>query len=48
MRGDLWVIETGGVFERWAYLIIKTMVSVLHKELEYKAEKLKIKKVGGH
>ena len=24
------------------------MVSVLHKELEYKVEKLKIKKVGGH
>ena len=48
MRGDLWVIETGGVFERGAYLIIKMMVSVLHKELEYKAEKLKIKKGGGH
>ena len=26
----------------------KTMVSVLHKELEYKVEKLKYKKVGGH
>ena len=26
----------------------KTMVSVLYKELEYKAEKLKNKKVGGH
>ena len=26
----------------------KTMVSVLHKELEYKVEKLKKKKVGGH
>ena len=24
------------------------MVSFLHKELEYKAEKLKYKKVGGH
>ena len=24
------------------------MVSVLHKELEYKAEKFKYKKVGGH
>ena len=24
------------------------MVSVLHKELEYKVEKLKNKKVGGH
>ena len=26
----------------------KTMVSVLHKELEYKVENLKYKKVGGH
>ena len=26
----------------------KTMVSVLYKELEYKVEKLKYKKVGGH
>ena len=26
----------------------ETMVSVLHKELEYKVEKLKCKKVGGH
>ena len=26
----------------------KTMVSVLHKELEYKVKKLKNKKVGGH
>ena len=26
----------------------KTMVSVLHKELEYKVEKLENKKVGGH
>ena len=26
----------------------KTMVSVLHKELEYKVEKVKYKKVGGH
>ena len=24
------------------------MVSVLHKEIEYKVEKLKYKKVGGH
>ena len=24
------------------------MVSILHKELEYKVEKLKYKKVGGH
>ena len=26
----------------------KTMVSLLHKELEYKVEKLKYEKVGGH
>ena len=26
----------------------KTVVSVLHKELEYKVEKLKYKKVGDH
>ena len=29
-------------------ILEKTMVSVLHKELEYKVEKLKYKKVGGH
>ena len=29
-------------------IIEKLMVSVLHKELEYKVEKLKNKKVGGH
>ena len=29
-------------------IIEKPMVSVLHKELEYKVEKLKNKKVGGH
>ena len=33
----------GGLFN-----LEKTMVSVLHKELEYKVEKLKYKKVGGH
>ena len=33
----------GGLFN-----LEKTMVSVLHKELEYKVEKLKNKKVGGH
>ena len=36
-----------GFFERGAYLE-KMMVSVLHKELKYKVEKLKNKKVGGH
>ena len=33
----------GGLFN-----LEKTMVLVLHKELEYKVEKLKYKKVGGH
>ena len=33
----------GGLFN-----LEKTMVSVLHNELEYKVEKLKNKKVGGH
>ena len=36
-------METGGLFN-----LEKTVVSVLHKELEYKVEKLKNKKVGGH
>ena len=40
-RGLIW--EEGGLFN-----LEKTMVSVLHKELEYKVEKLKNKKVGGH
>ena len=30
------------------FILEKTMVSVLHKKLEYKVEKLKNKKVGGH
>ena len=38
MRGGL--IETGGLTN-----LAKTMVSVLHKELEYKVEKLKNKKL---
>ena len=33
----------GGLFN-----LQKKMVSVLHKELEYKVEKLKNRKVGGH
>ena len=54
--GD-WLIETGGLFERGEgggvclFNLEKTMVSVLHKELEYKVEKPKNKKlryVGGH
>ena len=47
LRGGL--IETGGLFERESlFNLEKTMVSYLHKELEYKAEKLKYKKVVGH
>ena len=40
----------GGLLEkrRGLFNLEKTMVSVLHKELGYKVEKLKNKKVGGH
>ena len=41
--GGRGLIEIGGLFN-----IEKTMVSFLHKELEYKVEKLKYKKVWGH
>ena len=46
--GDL--IETGGLFERGGIFNLETMmVSVLHKELEYKVEKLKYEiEVLGH
>ena len=37
------LIETGCLFK-----LEKTVVSVLHKELEYKVENLKYKKVGDH
>ena len=37
------IVETGGLFNSE-----KRMVSVLHKDLEYKVDKLKHKKVGGH
>ena len=38
----------GGLFERGGLFNLEmTMVSVLHKELEYKVEKLKNKKGGG-
>ena len=41
------LIETGGIFKREGlFNLEKTTVSVLHKELEYKVEKLKYKKVG--
>ena len=38
-----------GLFERWGHVfnLQLRMVSVLHKNLEYKVEKLKYKKVGG-
>ena len=39
--GDL--LEMGGLFN-----LEKTMVSVLHKKLEQKVEKLKNKRDGGH
>ena len=40
----------GGLFKRGRGLfdLEKTMVSVLHKELEYKMDNLKYKKVGSH
>ena len=41
------LIETGGLFERGVINLEKTLVSILHKELEYKVEKLENKKVGG-
>ena len=37
------LFERGGLFN-----LEQTMVSVLHKELEYNVEKLKYKKVRGH
>ena len=44
MRG--WgLIGTGGLFERRVIYLETKMVSVLHKELEYKVEKLKYKKL---
>ena len=43
------LIETWGLFEKGGlFNLEKTMVSVLHKHLKYKVEKLKNKKVGGH
>ena len=46
-------LEEGGAYlfqsrlRRGLFNLGKTLVSVLHKELEYKVEKLKYKKVGG-
>ena len=47
------LIETGGLFKRSGrggglFTLEKTMVSVVHKELEHIAEKLKNKMVGVH
>ena len=43
------LIETGGLFEGGGlFNLEKVLVTLLHKELEYKAEKHKYKKVGGH
>ena len=43
------LIETGSLLERGSLSNSeKTMVSVLHKELEYEVEKLKYKKFLGH
>ena len=40
------MIETRGLFERGVYFnLAKTMLSVLHKELECNMEKLKYKKL---
>ena len=42
------LVETKGLFEGGGLFDLEeTMVSVLHKELEYKVEKLKNKTVGG-
>ena len=47
LRGGL--IETRGLFEKGGlFNLEKTMLSLLHKELKYKVEKLKYMKVGGH
>ena len=43
------LIEMGGLFNRGSlFNVEKTMVSLLHKELKYKVEKLKYEKAGGH
>ena len=40
--------DGGLILEGSLFNLQNTMVSVLHRELEYKVEKLKYKKVGGH
>ena len=45
-EGGWGLLETGGLFERErSFNLEKTMVSVLHKELDYKVENLKYKKL---
>ena len=55
VRGWVWIFSGiaqwggRGLFERGDLSNLeKTMVSVLHKKLEYKVEQLKNKKAGGH
>ena len=49
LSGGGGLIETGDLFERGGlFNLEKTMVSILHKKLEYKVETLKYKKVGSH
>ena len=39
----------GGLIETWGlFKLEQTVISILHKELEYKVEKLKYNKVGDH
>ena len=40
--------DGGLIWKECLFNLEKTMVSVLHKELEYKVDELKQKKVGGH
>ena len=43
------LVETKGLFEGGGlFNLEETMVSVVHKELEYKVKRLKNKKAGGH
>ena len=43
------LIKMGGLFKKGSlFNVEKTMVSLLHKGLEYKVKKLKYEKVGGH
>ena len=39
--------EAGHILEGGLFNLLQTMVSVLHKELEYTVEKLQVQEVGG-